>query len=74
MNQCDDDEKKNEKEKNYKSVFEISLSTAIIAVIIVIIIVIILFEEVADRFEDCDTLSVCFVEFFISVSFLREED
>jgi hypothetical protein len=53
VNQCDDDEKKIEKEKNYKSVSEISLSTIIIEAIIVIIIIIIIITE-KDVFSDDD--------------------
>jgi hypothetical protein len=76
VNQCDDDEKKSEKEKNYKSVFETSLSTTIIATIIVIIVIviIIIIEKDVDFCENFDILSICFVEFFASVSFLKEED
>jgi cation transport ATPase len=78
MNECDDDEKKNKKEKNYKNVFEISFSTSIIAIIIVIIIiiiniVIIIIEENVYRFKDFNTLFICFVESFIFVSFLKKE-
>ncbi len=85
MNQCDDDEKKRRKEEDYKSAFEIFLSTTIIAIIIIIIIIvniiiiIIIIEE--DEYENCvnhledfDTLFICFVEFFASVSSLKEED
>jgi hypothetical protein len=71
MNQCDDDEKESEKEKNYKSVSEILLSTTIIAAIIIIIIII---EKDVDFCENFDCLSICSVEFFDSLSFLREED
>ncbi len=75
MNQCDDDEKKSEKEKDYKSVFEISLSTTIIEIIIVIIIIIIItIEKNVDFCEDFDILFICFVEFFSFVSSLKEED
>jgi ABC-type phosphate transport system permease subunit len=76
VNQCDDDEKKNEKEKNYKNAFEISFSTTIIAVIIVIIIIIIIIiiEKDVDFCEDFDILFICFVEFFAFVSSLKEED
>jgi ABC-type phosphate transport system permease subunit len=74
MNQCDDDEKENEKEEEYKSVFEILFSTAIIAIIIVIIIIIIIIEKDVDFCEKFDILFICFVEFFASVSFLKEED
>jgi hypothetical protein len=70
MNQCDDDEKESEKEKDYKSVFEISLSTTIIAAIIIIIII----EKDVDFCEDFDCLFICSVEFFDSLSSLREED
>jgi ABC-type phosphate transport system permease subunit len=71
MNQCYDDKKESEKEKNYKSVSKIFLSTIIIAIIIIIIIII---EENVDFCEDFDILFICFVEFFSSVSFLEEED
>ncbi len=75
VNQCDDDEKKNEKEKNYKSVFKISLSTTIIEIIIVIIIIIIIIiKKNVNFYEDFDILFICFVEFFSSVSSLEEED
>ncbi len=76
MNRCDDDEKKNEKEKNYKNVFEIFLSIIIIEIIIVIIIIIIIIiiEKNVDFCEDFDILFICFVEFFSSVSSLKEED
>jgi hypothetical protein len=69
VNRCDDDEKKSEKEKNYKNVFETLLSTIIIAVIIIIII-----EKNVDFCEDFDILFICFVEFFSFVSFLKKED
>ncbi len=76
VNQCDDDEKKSEKEKSYKSAFEIFFSTTIIEVIIVIIIIIIIIiiEKNVDFCEDFDILFICFVEFFSSVSSLEEED
>ncbi len=75
VNQCDDDEKESEKEKNYKSVSETFLSTIIIEIIIVIIIIIIIIiEENVDFCEDFDILFICFVEFFSSVSSLKEED
>ncbi len=80
MNQCDDDEKEKRNQKNYKNVFEILLSTSITAVIIVIIIIIvniiiiIVIEEDIDFCEDFDILFICFVEFFASVSFLKEKD
>ncbi len=70
MNQCDDDEKENEKEKDYKNASEIFLSTTIIAVIIIIIII----EKNVDFCEDFDCLSICSVEFFDSLSSLREKD
>jgi uncharacterized integral membrane protein len=70
VNQCDDDEKKNEKEKSYKNVFEILFSTIIIAVIIIIIII----EKNVDFCEKFDILFICFAEFFAFVSFLKEED
>jgi hypothetical protein len=81
MNQCDDDEKKKKKEKIYKNVFEISLSTSIIAIIIIIIIIIVIiivekneYENCVNHFEDFDILFIYFVEFFASVSSLKEED
>jgi ABC-type phosphate transport system permease subunit len=74
MNQCDDDEKESEKEKNYKNVFEIFLLTIIIEIIIVIIIIIIIIEKNVNFCEDFDILFICFVEFFSSVSSLKEED
>ncbi len=80
VNQCDDDEKKNEKEKNYKSAFEILLSTTIIEIIIVIIIIIIIiiekneYEEYVNQLENFDCLFVCFVEFFDFLSSLKEEE
>jgi hypothetical protein len=77
VNQCDDDEKKSEKKKNYKSVFEIFLSTIIIEVIIIIIIIIIIEKNecanYVDHFENFDCLSVYSVEFFDSLSSLEEE-
>jgi predicted ABC-type exoprotein transport system permease subunit len=85
MNQCENDEKERRKEKDYKNVSEIFLSTIIIAVIIIIIIIvniiiiIIIIEE--NEYENCvnhlenfDTLFICFVEFFASVSSLKKED
>jgi hypothetical protein len=78
VNQCDDDEKKNEKEKNYKSVSEILLSTIIIEVIIIIIIIIIIEKDecadYVDHLENFDCLFVCFVEFFDSLSSLKEKE
>jgi hypothetical protein len=79
VNQYDDDEKKNEKKKNYKNVFEIFLSTTIIEIIIVIIIIIIILKKnecanYVDHFENFDCLSVCSVEFFDSLSFLKKEE
>jgi amino acid permease len=84
MNQCNDDEKERRKEKDYKNVFEILLSTAIIAVIIIIIIIINIiafiiieeneYENCVNHLEDFDILFICFVEFFASVSFLKEKD
>jgi hypothetical protein len=76
MNQCDDDEEKRRKEEDYKSVSEILLSTTIIAVIITIIIIIEEneYENCVNHFEDFDTLFICFVEFFASVSSLEKED
>ncbi len=85
MNQCDDDEKKSEKEKKYKSVFKISFSTTIIAVIIIIIIIVNIiviiiiieeneYENCVNHLEDFDILFICFVEFFASVSSLKKED
>ncbi len=76
VNQCGGDEKKSEKEKNYKSVLEISLSTTIIEAIIIITIIAEKdeYEDCAHHREDFDCLSICFVEFFDSLSFLREED
>jgi hypothetical protein len=79
VNQCDDDEKKSEKKENYKSAFEIFLSTTIIEVIIVIIIIIIIiiekneYEEYVDHFENFDCLFVCSVEFLDFLSSLKEE-
>jgi hypothetical protein len=70
MNQCDDDEKESEKEEDYKSASEILLSTTIIAAIIIIIII----EKDVDFCEDLNCLSICIVEFFDSLSSLREED
>ncbi len=84
MNQCDNDEKKKRKEEDYKSVFEIFLSTTIIAIIIIIIIIINIiviiiiekneYENCVNHLEDFDTLFICFVEFFASVSSLKKED
>jgi hypothetical protein len=78
VNQCDDDERKNEKEKNYKSASEIFLSTTIIEVIIIIIIIIIIEKDecadYVDHFENFDCLFVCSVEFFDSLSSLEEEE
>ncbi len=74
MNQCDDDEKERRKKEDYKSAFEILLSTAIIAVIIINIMIIIIIEKDVDCCEDFDILFICFVEFFASVSFLKEKD
>jgi hypothetical protein len=79
MNQCDNDEKEKRKEEDYKNVFEILLSTSIIAVIIVFIIiivniiVIIIIEKDVDFCEDFDIMFICFIEFFASVSFLKED-
>jgi Na+/H+ antiporter NhaC len=77
VNQCDDDEKKNEKEKSYKNVFEISFSTIIIAIIIIIIVIIIIekdeYEEYIDHFENFDYLFVCFVESFDFLSSLKKK-
>ncbi len=71
--------KKRRKKKDYKNVFEISLSTSIIAIIIIIvfiiiIIIIIIIEKNVDFCEEFDILFICFVEFFAFVSFLKEED
>jgi hypothetical protein len=77
MNQCHDDEKKNEKEREYKNVFEISFSTSIIVIIIFIvinIIIVIIIEENVNCCKDFDILFVYFVEFFAFVSFLKEKD
>jgi hypothetical protein len=78
MNQCDDNEKKNEKEKKYKNVFEIFFSTIIIAIIIINIIIIIIeeneYENCVNHLENFDTLFICFVEFFAFVSSLKEEN
>jgi hypothetical protein len=79
VNQCDDDEKKSEKEKNYKSFSETFLSTTIIEVIIAIIIIIIIIEknecaDYVDHFENFDCLFVCSVEFFDSLSSLEEKE
>jgi hypothetical protein len=77
VNQCDDDEKKSEKEKNYKNVSEIFLSTIIIEIIIIIIIIIIIEKNecanYVDHLENFDYLFVCSVEFFDSLSSLEEE-
>jgi hypothetical protein len=72
VNQCDDDERESEKEKSYKSASEIFLSTTIIEVIIII-------EknkcaDYVDHLENFDCLSVCSVEFFDSLSSLKEEE
>ncbi len=81
MNLCDDDEKENEKEKDYKSVSEISFSTIIIEIIIIIIIIVIIiiiekdeYEDYVDHLENFDCLFVCSVEFFDSLPFLKEEE
>jgi hypothetical protein len=80
VNQCDDDEKKNEKKKDYKSVFEIFLSTIIIEIIIVIIIIIIIiieknkYEKYVDHLENFDCLFVCSVEFLDFLSSLEKEE
>jgi hypothetical protein len=79
VNQCDDDEKKSEKEENYKSVFEIFLSTTIIEIIIVIIIIIIIIEknecaDYVDHLKNFDCLFVCSVEFFDTLSSLEKEE
>jgi hypothetical protein len=81
MNQCNDNEKERRKEEDYKNVFEILLSTAIIAVIIIIIIIINIiviekneYENCVNHLEDFDILFICFVEFFASVSSLKKED
>ncbi len=80
VNQCDDDERKSEKEESYKSVFEILLSTTIIKIIIVIIIIIIIiiekneYEEYVDHFENFDCLSVCSVESLDFLSSLKKKN
>jgi hypothetical protein len=81
VNQCDDDEKKNEKKKNYKNVFKISFSIIIIKIIIIIIVIIIIIIVEKNKYEDCahhrinfDCFFICSVEFFDSLSFLKEED
>jgi hypothetical protein len=82
MSRCDDDEKKNEKKEDYKSVFEIFLSTTIIAIVIIIFIIIIIviviiekdeYKNYVEHFENFDYLFVCSVEFFDSLSSFDEE-
>ncbi len=62
------------KKENYKNVFEIFLSTIIIVIIIIIIIIVIIIKKNVYCFKDFNTLFIYFVEFFISVSFLKKEN
>jgi hypothetical protein len=74
--------KKDEKKENYKNVFKTFFSTTIIEIIIIVIIIIIIFiiikkneyQNCVNYFEDFDILFIYFVEFFASVSSLKEED
>jgi hypothetical protein len=74
MNQCADDKKKSEKEKEYKNVFEISFSTLIIVIIIIIIVEKNQYENCVHHLKNFDCLFICFVEFFDSLSFSRKEN